>query len=199
MTIPYLDGCTNGMQLWLEICEQGYPGGYGQVIRWLRQQRHQSLETTLSTPDEAEIAVPGQSSASKKRLALPSNRQLAWLLLLNSKTLPVSDATLLRAVRQHPAIEQIYQLPQQFRRMIRQRQAADLDSWPETCVSSINSDLRTFAKGLLQDYSTVRAALETTWSNGPIEGHINRLKLLKRQMYGRAKLDLLRIRLLNPI
>jgi transposase len=57
--------------------------------------------------------------------------------------------------------------------------------------------MRGFAAGLRQDYAAVAAAMEQVWSNGPVEGQITRLKLIKRQMYGRAKLDLLKARLLH--
>jgi transposase len=71
-----------------------------------------------------------------------------------------------------------------------------LDEWLKICTHSQFHDLREFALGLLRDLDAVRNAFSSPWSNGPAEGHICRLKLLKRQMYGRAKLDLLRIRVL---
>jgi len=70
------------------------------------------------------------------------------------------------------------------------------DGWLERVKQRGLAPLRSFAKGLLQDEAAVRAGLSLPWSQGPVEGHINRLKLLKRQSYGRAKLGLLRIRLL---
>jgi transposase len=57
--------------------------------------------------------------------------------------------------------------------------------------------LRGFATGIINDVAAVRAALSQPWSNGPVEGQVNRLKMLKRQMYGRAKFDLLRSRVLH--
>ncbi len=63
----------------------------------------------------------------------------------------------------------------------------------------ITSELRGFAKGLQADKAAVRAALSLEWSNGQVEGQINRLKLIKRQMYGRAKFDLLRQRFLHAV
>jgi transposase len=80
--------------------------------------------------------------------------------------------------------------------MVRQRLAAELDVWVKTCLECQVRDLRNFAKGILEDYDAVSAALATPWSNGQTEGQVNRLKLWKRQMYGRANLDLLRFRLL---
>ncbi len=73
-----------------------------------------------------------------------------------------------------------------------------LDSWLNACAASNISDLMNFATGIRHDYAAVRAALATRWSNGQTEGQVNRLKYLKRQMYGRANFDLLRQRVLHP-
>lgn len=81
-----------------------------------------------------------------------------------------------------------------FCRLVRARDAAGLDDWLTTARSSV---LRGFVAGLISDIDAVRAALSQPWSNGPVEGQVNRLKLLKRQMYGRANFDLLRSRVLN--
>lgn len=80
--------------------------------------------------------------------------------------------------------------------MINARTAEVLDTWLEASTDSAIVDLQNFAVGIRQDYHAVRAALETEWSNGQTEGQVNRLKCLKRQMYGRAKFDLLRQRVL---
>jgi transposase len=202
--LPYLltrreEGCTNGMQLWREICEKGYSGTYGQVIRWLRQQRLAASAVLAPANAKATDTAIAPSVAPAKWVDLPSNRVLSWLFMQNKETQSATDATLLHSLRQHPVVEQIYELTQQFKTMVQQRQASALDPWLEACASSQVSDLQTFAAGLTQDYAAVRAALELPWSNGQTEGHINRLKLLKRQMYGRAKLDLLRLRLLHPV
>lgn len=80
--------------------------------------------------------------------------------------------------------------------MICQQQGTLLDDWLEGCSKSTIAGLEQFAVSLVQDYAAVRAALELLWSNGQTEGQAHRLKLIKRQMYGRAKLDLLRLRVL---
>ena len=89
-----------------------------------------------------------------------------------------------------------WQLVQQGAAMIRQRQAADLDAWLQTCQASPSVELQNFVDVLQRDYAAVKAALTLPWSNGPVEGHINRLKLIKRSGYGRMQLDLLRQRVL---
>lgn len=95
-------------------------------------------------------------------------------------------------------MERTHQLAQQFQTMVRQHETSMLDPWLDACAASNVSDLVTFAAGLTQDYAAVRAALATQWSNGQTEGQVNRLKRLKRQMYGRASFDLLRLRVLHP-
>jgi transposase len=74
-----------------------------------------------------------------------------------------------------------------------------LDPWLEQCEQSAISELVGFARGLRRDYSAVVAAVHYNWSQGPIEGHITRLKMLKRQMYGRASFPLLRRRVLPDL
>ena len=76
--------------------------------------------------------------------------------------------------------------------MVRQRQPERLEAWLAEVTATDIVALRSFARGLQADYPAVYAALGLPWSNGRTEGHVNRLKCLKRQMYGRAKLDLLR-------
>jgi transposase len=88
------------------------------------------------------------------------------------------------------------QLARELAEMIRYRQAGKLDRWLDAAAGSGISRLCRLAAGLRQGVAPVRAALSLPWSNGPTEGHINRLKCVKRQMYGRAKLDLLSQRLL---
>src|SRR5262245_46313578 len=68
--------------------------------------------------------------------------------------------------------------------MVRERTAERLESWFEGVLASPWRELKRFAQGLCQDYAAVKAALTSPYSNGPTEGHVNRLKLFKRQMYG---------------
>ncbi len=82
-------------------------------------------------------------------------------------------------------------LAQEFATLVRQRQPEALDSWLQRATASMPEALRRFAVGLSEDYPAVKAGVTLPWSSGPVEGHINRLKMLKRQMFGRARLDLL--------
>jgi transposase len=95
-------------------------------------------------------------------------------------------------------LEEAIPLSQDFAQMLRAKRSCDLDAWLRRATESTLAPFRRFAKGLRREYEAVMAALELPWSTSPVEGHINRLKMLKRQMYGRAKLDLLEKRLLYP-
>jgi len=82
--------------------------------------------------------------------------------------------------------------------MIGDRDAQTLDAWLADATASPVPELRRFAGSLRRDYSAVSSAVKLPWSNGQTEGQVNRLKLIKRQMFGRAKLELLRVRVLHP-
>ncbi len=100
---------------------------------------------------------------------------------------------------QNPSLREGIELAEDFISLVRQRQASELDSWLISAYNSILSPFSRFAKSLFEDYRAVKAAVTMSWSNGPVEGQINRLKMLKRQMYGRAKIDLLTKRFLLQI
>ncbi|UVS79427.1 Transposase [Actinokineospora sp. UTMC 2448] len=75
---------------------------------------------------------------------------------------------------------------------------ADLPAWISTAKQTAIKELRSFVSGLERDLDAVTAGLTQPWSSGAVEGQVNRIKMLKRQMFGRANLDLLRIRVLHP-
>ena len=96
--------------------------------------------------------------------------------------------------RKSPEIASAATLAREFCRIIKERDTA---AWPKWCEDTKTGLLATFAKYLCRDEAAVLAALQQPWSNGPVEGNIHRLKLIKRSMYGRAKFDLLRIRVVH--
>lgn len=81
--------------------------------------------------------------------------------------------------------------------MLRERKGENFDTWLEKGEQLSISELRTFALSLKKEYEAVKAGLTLTWSQGPVEGHVHRLKLLKRQAYGRASFQTLRKRVLR--
>lgn len=101
-----------------------------------------------------------------------------------------------RLVESSPEIAEAQIVAKEFNRILKQRDHGAFTNWMEQATQSGIPEMKKFALGLARDRAAVVAALEYEWSNGPTEGHINRLKMLKRSMYGRAKFDLLRIRTL---
>ena len=123
-------------------------------------------------------------------------RMLSRLLLSERDHLTKGDAiTVARIERSVPVLVSARELVERFHQMVRDRDPAALPAWITDAASSV---LASFGKGIVADRSAVAAAMSQPWSNGQTEGQITKLKLVKRQMYGRAKLDLLRARLLVP-
>jgi transposase len=180
---------------------QGYSGGYRQVARWAQQQRVGEGTTQAATCQlrpGVQLHLAAAPAKKQRRNAFSgSARQLAWLLVRDRKKLNEPEEAELVRLLQDEEVAQSYGLAQQFQQMVRQRQIEQLDPWLERCRSEGASELQSFAAGLRQEGASIRAALSLPYSNGPVEGQITRLKLLKRQMYGRAKLDLLRLRVVH--
>src|SRR5215207_4322960 len=131
------------------------------------------------------------------RLAVPSAREAAWMLLrpdeLTDEEKPVVE--LLR--RLSPEVPRSQELALSFAKVVKERRPDDLRGWLIEAGRSGVAEFRSFANGITSDFQAVRAALEYEWSQGQVEGQVHRLKLVKRQMYGRGKLDLLRARVLQ--
>jgi transposase len=92
---------------------------------------------------------------------------------------------------QHAEVAEAIDLAQDFAQLVRHRQPAQLEPWLTRAAASTLGAFQRFAAGLRDDYAAVKAGVTLPWSTRPVEGHINRLKMLKRQMFGRAHLDLL--------
>lgn len=144
----------------------------------------------------SEGGVPAISDVRLPVVLLPSAKALTRLLLKQPDTLSAQEVWLLERLCDIPKIITVKTLATDFQEMVRHRQSDRLDDWLARCHESRLGAFARFADSLAQDYATVEAALATHWSNGQTEGQINRLKLLKRQMYGRANLELLRQRVL---
>lgn len=121
-----------------------------------------------------------------------TSRTAAWLVLRRTEKRSPDDRALLADMRRHvPALDEAVALAEEFIGLIRDRAPDRLDPWLRKARGSTVRQLQSFAKGLQDDHAAVQAAVALDWSNGQVEGQINRLKTLKRQMYGRANLDLL--------
>ena len=140
-----------------------------------------------------------RSAVKPSRMHSYSPHQVAILFVARQEKLEDKTQQDLVTMRQRCLdIRTLYDLSQRFAQMIRQRQSDKLDTWLQAAQDSLLPELRQFVSGLRRDKAEVIAALTYPWSNGPVEGHINRLKLIKREMFGRAKFDLLRARVLHP-
>ena len=95
-----------------------------------------------------------------------------------------------------PDLDALTELAHGFNRLVRERGGHQIDEWIKRATASSFPELRGFAAGLLNDFDAVRAGLTQHWSGGAVEGIVNRIKKIKQQMCGRAKLDLLRKRIL---
>ena len=210
---PYLEhlearraaGRENAMGLWRELRARGFAGSSQQVRRWMRQRRTAPAKTTprrwrLALPQMAAVQPPAPVPA------LPSARQLAWLLVQAPEELDEAQAASLARITQDEEVARAVGLGRRLAALIRgcgtgrdQRPAEPLrtfEAWLAEARACGIAALETFAAGLQQEAAAVSAALTLPWSSGQTEGHIAKLKLIKRQMYGRANFDLLRRRIL---
>jgi transposase len=200
------EGCENALALWRELRAAGFPGTANQVQRWVAEHR---TAPAPSTPHRWRTKAPAHTPKSASHdgaPALPSPRQLAWLLIQPPSALSMSDAALVARVEQDPTAAHVAGLARRLTALVRgcgvnpkvdpEAARMALNAWLADARRSGIRALETFAAGLEQDGAAIQAALTTPWSSGQAEGQITRLKLIKRQMYGHASFDLLRRRVL---
>ena len=172
-------GERNATQLFREIAELGYPGGELAVQRYLRRFR-----TGLSTRP---VAAPKP----------PSVREVTSWMLTHPDRLPEPCAVALKTVlARSRALDRLAAHVRTFAGMITGLHGEQLPDWIEAVERDSFAALASFARNLRRDYRAVHNGLTLPHSSGPVEGNINRIKIIKRQMYGRANLDLLRKRIL---
>jgi len=198
--LPYLEqrwlaGCTNASQLWREISQKGFSGSLGLVIRWAVSQRKLLPAENRYSRQQSEAVQP---ALSRQAQPVPWSAQRAsWLVILDHDNLDdEQQAARTGMLAADPLMVTVDRLARQFVQLVKDRQSNDLDPWLNDVAASAIKALTSFANGIRGDLAAVRNALRLSWSNGQTEGQINRLKFIKRQMYGRAKLDLLRKRVL---
>jgi transposase len=179
-------GCHNIAQLYRELVARGYTHSYHSV--------HEQLVRLL--PE-------GKKNASRGADLAPtplSSRQAAFLFLRRPEELEAEEQETLIALRHlHPEIDLAYDLVEQFARMLRRRTGEQLDDWLEQVRERGIGELQDFVTGIERDRAAVIAGLTLPQNNGVVEGHVNKLKLIKRMMYGRARFALLRQRVLHAL
>jgi transposase len=190
-------GICVAVQLFEEIKEQGYRGSYKAVTEFVTELKNGaiSLQPTPSHDGvDSSLSQPVQHPKPKVKSVAP--RHVAYLL-----TKPASKLTADQQqevdwfCQSFPDLAVSYHLAQEFGKIIREHLPDQFPKWLEKASSSELADFRNFAASLVKDKDAVTAALTKSWSSGQVEGHVNRLKLIKREMFGRGKLDLLEKRL----
>ena len=180
-------GRRHGRQMFRMLQTDGYRGSYPTLARYL--QRLRAAQETVAARKPAKQPRPVLAPAPRPML---TSRTAAWLALRQASKRSSDDQALLADLRQHaPELDQPVALAEEFTGMVRDHAPDRLDPWLQRAGNSAVRQLQGFAKRLKADYNAVRAGVALAWSNGQTEGQVNRLKTLKRQMYGRANLDLL--------
>jgi len=191
--VPYIlrrwqEGCRNGHKLFREIREQGYSYSESNVARLVTEVRR----SDGSTPDRWR-----RGAASNSAARAPGTRHVVSLFLRPPENLTEDQALYLERLRaSDEAVGVAYELSQRFAAMIRELGGERLEEWLAQTDSCDAPSLRRFAASLKTDLGAVRAGLVESWNNGPVEGFIHKLKLVKRQGYGRANIDLLKARVM---
>jgi transposase len=142
-------------------------------------------------------AVPAELPPTPPFARRLSPTRASWLCVSKPEKLDEKQRQQVEHIRKgHRDLDCAYQLSQTFVWMLSERRDLDLDAWLVQAEHSGMAELKSFAQGLRRDYAAVRAAFSSRWSNGQVEAQVNCLKLQKRLMFGRAKFDLLRQRVL---
>ena len=167
--------------------QQGYNGSERTLTRYISQLR-QAQGLPAKRGHSAQSFTPVSDPQSPPLTA----RRVSYLIVQRQENRAREDQELLgQIVAQHPDLASAVELADEFLRLLRQRQGDAFDAWLMKALKSSLQPFQTFAQGLVEDYAAVKASMMSNVSNGPVEGLNNRLKMLKRQMYGRAGLELL--------
>lgn len=180
----WAEGCRNAAQLWRELVALGFKGRQNIVYRWAGECRRAEPKADTSA---------GSSPTSNWQA--PSGRKLARVLMAGSATLSEPEGLFVtRLLGEEPALRTAIEWAKQLNAMLRHRVQENLD---ELLRAADGTLLGNFAAGLRRDFDAVKAALKLPWTTSPVEGQNSRLKMLKRTMYGRAGIELLRVRVLH--
>jgi len=190
LTERWNEGDTNAHQLFAELQEKGYRGGETTVRSFVARLR-KGLPGMARPPKQAQLGATGSAP-------ITSPRELRWLLTKREKELtPEEKGDLIRLLESSQEVQIVHQLLQAFLQMLRERRPEQLNGWMKEARESGIKELKSFVAGIERDYDAVRAGLTLPWSQGPVEGTVNKIKTHKRLMYGRASFPLLRQKLLH--
>jgi len=182
---PYLEwldaqwaaGKRNCTELWRRLRTQGFRGSRRVVSEWVTRRKR------------------AEKADAESLTRIPSARTVARLLTTSRDNLTKSETVTIAAIEGGvPLLVKARDIIADFHRMIRRKAENELAPWIDRARESL---VASFGNGVAKDIQAVRAAIVSPWSNGQTEGQITKLKLVKRQMYGRGKLDLLQARLIG--
>ena len=173
----WTSGCRNGAELWRRLRARGFRGSLRVVGEWTTRRRR------------------AERIGNEQLQRIPSARTIARLMSTGRDMLSKAETVTIAAIESGvPALVSARDAIAEFQTLIRSGREADLGSWIARARQSL---VASFANGITKDEAAVRAAITLPWSNGQTEGQITKLKLVKRQMYGRGHLDLLQARLIG--
>ena len=182
--LPWLDaqwaaGQCNGAELWRRLKTQGFRGCLRVVAEWAaRRSRAEQVDGNALS-------------------RAPPARTIARFMTIGRDSLSKSETVTVAAVESGvPQLVEARSIIADFRAMIRKKALANLEPWLARARPSL---VASFANGVMKDHAAVSAAITSPWSNGQTEGQITKLKLVKRQMYGRGKIDLLQARVIGAV
>jgi transposase len=187
--VPFLDrrwteGCHNAAQLWRELVGLGFTGRPEIVRGWATRRRRERLDAITPAAGADIVASPP-----------PSGRKIARLLMSDIKALPETERTfVVRLLQNAPGLADAIVIAKRLNKLPRRDSQENLD---QVLDAAAGTALAEFAAGLRRDFAAVQAALDLPWTTSPAEGQINRIKTIKRTMYGRAGFKLLRARVLH--
>ena len=190
--VPYLlnrrvEGCRNGTVLHQEVSHRGYTGSARTVYKSL-----QSLRTSPLAPARPKSVPPSSSLLD----GVTPRQVVRWFLQPPEERESRTNEILTLIGQESSDMRETQHLVEEFLTLARKLQGSELEVWLERVKATGVREVRQFAHGLERDKASVVAGLTLPYSTGPVEGHINRLKLLKRQAYGRAGITHLSRRLL---
>ncbi len=187
------EGVRNAQQVYRELKAMGYTGSDQPIQRYYVQfrkakdhRKFKQVDPALETPVKAPAKHPPTASQVAHWITFKEDQRLEW-----------QQKHLTHLCEADQEIREANELIQEFTAMLRERKGERFDEWLEKVDQQGIAELCGFAQSLKKDYKAVKAGLTLVWSQGPVEGHVHRLKLLKRQMYGKASFQTLRKRVLQ--
>ncbi|MFD1111792.1 ISL3 family transposase [Pseudoroseomonas ludipueritiae] len=178
----WAEGCHNALRLWRELASAGFPGRPSTVRAWATERRRRDPAASLPGAARGQIWQP------------PTLRRTTRLLMADGELPSDADRTFTARLLEVPALQTTVAVAKRIARLLRRKGDDRLE---EALDEAAASPLASFAVELRKDIAAVRAALDLPWTTSPVEGQINRLKMIKRTMYGRAGFELLRARILQ--